>query len=307
MSGEVVLGLCYYDERMQDLRRQDRLPDEEERNIAWQAAAKELRSALLSAAKAAGLSEPRVEVVGRWKRRRLFVERDYVVERCQLSDGRTLVYKQPEGQFSNPNADCEVHCLEWLCRETKLLTDASPAMRLLELHCGGGTNTVAIAPYCDSVVAVEINRTLAEAAEENLNTNQIQNVELLRTPSAALDPVIAAGCNTVLVDPPRSGLDAETRSYVAKFDNMLYISCNPACLAADLEFLGSDFEVVKFAIFDMFPYTTHAECAVRVRRRRRRLGFFSDKGWASWALPTALAVVVAIFAMRKDMWRTRNQ
>ena len=108
-----------------------------------------------------------MDIVGRWKRRRICQERDFVEETFSLQDGQCLLYRQPEGQFSNPNAPCEVHCLDWLCREAKIICDCSPSgtARLLELHCGGGNNTIALARYFKDVVAVEINRVLAEACE----------------------------------------------------------------------------------------------------------------------------------------------
>merc|ERR1711971_663705 len=99
--------------------------------------------------------------------------------------------------------------------------------------------------------------------------NGINNVRLLRAASAEIEDGVARSCDAVLVDPPRAGLDNETRNYVAAFDHIIYISCNPVALVNDLRFLGSSFEVVSLAFFDMFPYTTHAECAVRVRRRSR--------------------------------------
>jgi len=253
---------------------------------------------------------------GRWKRRRLAVERDFVEERFELPNrGSTLRYKQPEGQFSNPNADCEVHCLGWLCRQAEeIRACATTGSKLLELHCGGGCNTVALAPYFSSVVAVEINRVLAEAAEENMRTNHIENVCLVRAASATADGYChAAGAHvdttkeTVLVDPPRSGLDAETRCLVSGFGNVLYISCNPDALAQDLLLLSSTHEVVNFIFFDMFPYTSHSECAVRLRRRNSVVAFFPYKvqprKFLLLAFVCCSTLAVASAAFLKRWWR----
>jgi len=106
----------------------------------------------------------------------------------------------------------------------------------------------------------------------------VDNVRLVRAPSSTADGYwrdAGPGSggepaqSTVLVDPPRSGLDAETLALVGGFDHALYVSCNPEALARDLGALGPSHEVVSFAFFDMFPYTSHAECAVRLRRRGR--------------------------------------
>ncbi|CAE7254194.1 trmA [Symbiodinium pilosum] len=283
LSNELMVCLAYHDARLQNLKRGQPLPEEDDaafenstQGKRWMAAARELRSFLLQAMEAAGVQGAKVDVVGRWKRRRLAVERDFVQEAFKLEDGRTLVYKQPEGQFSNPNLPCEVNCLNWLCLQAKEARKDASASRgrragsqLLELHCGGGNNTVALAPYFESVQAVEINRTLAQAAEDNLKSNSITNTTIKRAASDKIDASITAGCDVILVDPPRAGLDAGTRQSVTQFDQILYISCNPLALKGDINHLGEGFEVVALAIFDMFPYTTHAECAVRIRRRRK--------------------------------------
>eukprot|EP00419_Tripos_fusus_P012802 CAMPEP_0172668826 /NCGR_PEP_ID=MMETSP1074-20121228/9299_1 /TAXON_ID=2916 /ORGANISM="Ceratium fusus, Strain PA161109" /LENGTH=463 /DNA_ID=CAMNT_0013485519 /DNA_START=32 /DNA_END=1419 /DNA_ORIENTATION=- len=285
LTHELLVCFIYHDKRLKSRRRNEKLQGEEQASAEWEAAAKILRSALQDAMAASGV-ETRVDITGRWKRRRLVVERDYVVERLNLSNGRTLTYRQPEGQFSNPNAQCEIRCLEWLCDQASQIasTCGQEPVHLLELHCGGGNNTVALAPYFARVHAVEINRVLAEAAEENLRINDIHNVQLERAPSAManLARSAAATAQAVLVDPPRSGLDAETLQLVSGFKHVLYISCNPCALVSDLLALDESHESVAVAIFDMFPYTTHAECAVRLRQRPSKQRMPSKMWWWTW-------------------------
>lgn len=102
------------------------------------------------------------------------------------------------------------------------------------------------------------------------------------------EPPFDFGC--VLVDPPRAGLDRYTRRLVSRYDHVLYISCGPYSLLRDLQGedpataataspegrkhlalapvgLGSTHEVVAMAVLDHFPYTTHIEAAVHLRRR----------------------------------------
>lgn len=267
LSGELLVCLVYHDERLRHLRRNEQLPGADEDRERWLQAARTLRERFLEAGVAAS-----VDVIGRWKRRRLCQERDFVVEVIGLENGQRISLRQPEGQFSNPNADCEVHCLNWLCREVQRIQDHSRS-KLIEMHCGAGTNTVALAPFFEEVIAVEINRVLADAAKENLSANGIQNVRLVR--AAGADAVkasqdsgelSAAVAPALLVDPPRAGLDPLTRQWAAGFEHILYISCNPDALAEDLRLLSSH-ETVSFAVFDMFPYTSHAECAVHLQRR----------------------------------------
>ena len=73
--------------------------------------------------------------------------------------------------------------------------------------------------------------------------------------------------DVILVDPPRAGLDEDTRQLVALYEHVLYVSCNPARLREDLEALGDAYEVRRFAIFDHFAYSGHLECGAYLRRK----------------------------------------
>ena len=72
---------------------------------------------------------------------------------------------------------------------------------------------------------------------------------------------------TVLVDPPRAGLDDGTVQLVSRFNDILYISCNPETLAQNLQVLIQSHDIVKLAVFDQFPYTHHIETGVWLRKR----------------------------------------
>merc|ERR1712150_399308 len=117
LSNELLVSFAYLDERLRTLRRTECVPGEEIAAAAWRNAAEELRRVLLEALRQAGVYDASVDIVGRWKRRCLVAQRDFVTERMELEDGRVLIYKQPEGQFSNPNAPCEVRCLDWLSKQ----------------------------------------------------------------------------------------------------------------------------------------------------------------------------------------------
>jgi tRNA (uracil-5-)-methyltransferase len=73
-------------------------------------------------------------------------------------------------------------------------------------------------------------------------------------------------CETIFVDPPRSGLDDDTVKLVQGYSRILYISCNPETLCANLETLQQTHRVSRLALFDQFPYTHHMECGVLLER-----------------------------------------
>ncbi|KXZ44370.1 hypothetical protein GPECTOR_68g341 [Gonium pectorale] len=83
-----------------------------------------------------------------------------------------------------------------------------------------------------------------------------------------LGPWEALRMRTVLVDPPRAGLDEFTVQLLkVEFDRIVYISCNPETLHANLRALAATHRIARFAAFDQFPYTHHLEAGVYLVRR----------------------------------------
>jgi len=75
--------------------------------------------------------------------------------------------------------------------------------------------------------------------------------------------------STVFVDPPRAGIDVKTLQLIARFDHIIYISCNPETLADNLKVLCETHVIVRTALFDQFPYTDKIESGVWLRTMGR--------------------------------------
>ena len=73
-------------------------------------------------------------------------------------------------------------------------------------------------------------------------------------------------CNTILVDPPRAGIDDDTLAMMQNYPHIIYISCNPETLADNLKVLTQTHSITRAALFDQFPYTHHAEVGVVLTR-----------------------------------------
>ncbi|CAL1156311.1 unnamed protein product, partial [Cladocopium goreaui] len=99
-------------------------------------------------------------VSAKGKQRSYPAGQDFVDEVLQMK-GRSVKYRQPFGQFSNPNPHIAVATAEWLGDVLQHLAEPTD---LLELYCGCGSHTVALAPFFRQVLAVEINRHLVDAA-----------------------------------------------------------------------------------------------------------------------------------------------
>jgi len=216
-------------------------------------------------------------IVGRSRGQRLVVERDWVTERLSVN-GRTLEYRQPEGSFTQPNATVNSAMLAWAQR----VCAGEPERDLLELYCGIGNFTVSVAGCFRRVLATEIGAGAIAAAQHNLAANGIHNTFVARLSSAEAAAAMARERpfrrlrsfdledfrpEVLLVDPPRAGMDEDTRALAAGFNRIVYVSCNPTTLRRDIEALGSAYRVRHTALFDQFPYTPHMECGVVLERQ----------------------------------------
>ncbi|MDP2506645.1 MULTISPECIES: tRNA (uridine(54)-C5)-methyltransferase TrmA [unclassified Oceanobacter] len=217
-----------------------------------------------------------VAIIGRSRKQKVVLERDYVTEQLSV-DGQTYRYRQIEGGFTQPNGEMNQKMLSWARR-----CSAGIGGDLLELYCGNGNFSIALANCFDRVMATEISKTSVAAAQVNIADNQIDNLIIARLASEDFVQALRGekqferlkdvdlssyDFRTVLVDPPRAGLDDESVKQVQGYDNIIYISCNPETLQANLRLLSQTHTIQRCALFDQFPYTHHIETGVLLTRR----------------------------------------
>lgn len=219
-----------------------------------------------------------INFIGRSRKTKIVLDQDFAIEKMQV-DGRELIYKQVENSFTQPNGGVCQHMLHWALDVTR-----GAGGDLVELYCGNGNFTMALAPNFNSVIATEIAKVSVNAAQYNIEANNVDNVKILRMSSEEFSQALQGvrefrrlkqsnvvlsdyNFSTVLVDPPRSGLDDETVKQVAEYNNIVYVSCNPDTLLDNLRELTKTHKLERFAIFDQFPYTHHLECGVYLTRR----------------------------------------
>lgn len=234
----------------------------------WEAAARQLAGEL------------GIAIIGRSRGQKLVLENDWVQEAFEL-DGRMLRYRQLEGSFSQPNGGVNRQMLAW-ARAQAAAIGSKNGGDLLELYCGNGNFTVALAPLFDRVLATEMAKSSVQAAHINLADNAIANTAMVRLSSEEISAALsgresfqrlkdidlaAYRFSTLFVDPPRSGLDPATLELAAGFDNILYISCNPQTLRDNVAALQATHRIAAAAIFDQFPYTHHLESGLLLQRR----------------------------------------
>lgn len=212
-------------------------------------------------------------IIGRSRKQKLVLERDWVNETLEV-DGQQYYYRQIEGGFTQPNGGMNQQMLSFARTCAKELVAEQGPHDLVELYCGNGNFSVALANCFNQVLATEISKTSVHAAQINIKDNDINNLVIARLSSEEFVQALRGerqftrlqgvdlntyNFQTILVDPPRAGLDEESVKQVQQYRNIIYISCNPDTLAANLETLSQTHDVQRFALFDQFPYTHHAE------------------------------------------------
>lgn len=222
-----------------------------------------------------------VAVIGRARKQRLVLERDYVTEHLEV-EGRTFAYQQVENSFTQPNAGIAASMLAWSRDVTRPEGGGHHESDLVELYCGNGHFTVALADNFRRVLATEISRTSVASARYNFALNGVENAHVARMSSEEFARALAGErggqrvsemalddhhFSTVLVDPPRAGLDEASCEQIARFERIVYISCNPDTLFKNLERLSRTHIIRRMALFDQFPWTHHCECGVLLERR----------------------------------------
>ena len=145
---------------------------------------------------------------------------------------------------------------------------------VLDLYCGVGTITLAMAGAAGKVIGVEVIPQAVEDARDNALRNGIDNAEFFcgDAGQAALE-LERQGVrpDVVVVDPPRKGLNADTIEALHRMSprRIVYVSCDPATLARDVALLkphGYTLQTVTAA--DLFPRCAHVETVVLLSHKK---------------------------------------
>jgi tRNA (uracil-5-)-methyltransferase len=217
-----------------------------------------------------------IDIIGRAKKQKIILDKDYVTEELTINQ-RKFKFKQTENSFTQPNAQVNIKMIEWALDITQ-----NSQGDLLELYCGSGNFSVPLAQNFEKVLATEISKTSVAAAQDNIVQNNLNNLKIIRMSSEEfvqaqqgvrkfrrLEGIDLADyqCKTVLVDPPRAGLDESTVNMISQYENIVYISCNPDTLKLNLDTLLKTHTISRFALFDQFPYTQHTECGIYLKNK----------------------------------------
>ena len=147
---------------------------------------------------------------------------------------------------------------------------------VVDAYSGTGIMTALIAKKAKKVVGIE---SIPDAVKD-ANANAVRfgvgdKVTHLCGQTEELLPnlVKELGAYTLVVDPPRAGLDKAVVDTLLSFppQKIIYVSCSPATLTRDLRLLKQGFSIEKVKLFDMFPQTPHVETVVLMSKAENRM------------------------------------
>lgn len=186
-----------------------------------------------------------------------------------LEDFEGIKFKIGPKSFFQTNTD---QALE-LYRITRERANISEDDVVYDLYTGTGTIANFVAGQAKKVIGVEYVPEAIEDAKENSKLNNIDNTVFFAGDMKDVlndDFIKEHGQPDVLItDPPRAGMHEDVVNTIlrANPNRIVYVSCNSATQARDLQLLDEKYKIISAQAVDMFPQTAHVESVVTLEKR----------------------------------------
>lgn len=198
-------------------------------------------------------------------------------QNCILYKGQEAIYEYMEGlkfkigpkSFYQTNTK-QAYKLYSIAREYAALTGSEV---VYDLYTGTGTIAQFVSSKAAKVVGIEYVPEAIEDARINAAGNGITNCDFYAgdMKDVLTDEFVQkhGHPDVIILDPPRAGIHPDVAKVIlnAAPERMVYVSCNPASQARDLEILCRDYVITAVRPVDMFPQTHHVENVVALRRK----------------------------------------
>ncbi|MBQ0053796.1 MAG: 23S rRNA (uracil(1939)-C(5))-methyltransferase RlmD [Bacteroidales bacterium] len=202
---------------------------------------------------------------------------------CVVYSGNDAVYEKMENlsfkigpkSFYQTNSD-QAYRLYSIVRQAikdNYTKDSKPVV--YDLYTGTGTIGLFLSHMAEKVIGIEYVPEAIEDAKVNARNNNIGNAEFIAGDMKdILVPDFIKGHGTpdiVVLDPPRAGIHPDVAQVLldTAAPLMVYVSCNPASQARDLEVLSKKYRIVRIQPVDMFPHTVHVENVVTLKLKEQ--------------------------------------
>jgi 23S rRNA (uracil1939-C5)-methyltransferase len=140
---------------------------------------------------------------------------------------------------------------------------------IFDLFCGTGTIGLFLAKHAEKVLGIELNEDAVKVARDNAAQNKIFNIDFFTGDTLKMLNTVKERPSLVVVDPPRAGLTEKIIHKINMFGprKIIYVSCNPATMARDINWLGAyGYFLKKVQPVDMFPHSYHIENVCLIER-----------------------------------------
>lgn len=137
-----------------------------------------------------------------------------------------------------------------------------------DLYCGTGSIGIFLSPLAKKIIGVEVVEDAIEDAKKNAAINKITHASFFAGDVIKIcdDNFFAehGKPDVIITDPPRAGMHEKLVIKLLEMSapKIVYVSCNTATLARDINLLSEKYVVEKIQPVDMFPHTHHIECVV---------------------------------------------
>ena len=150
-----------------------------------------------------------------------------------------------------------------------IIGDNSYGNTLLDLYCGVGFLGQVVSDRYNKIYGIEINYYSVLDAINNANMNNIENTYYMCGDSSKIIGKIKDNNDTLLIDPPRTGLVKNMIDdvIIGNAKRIIYVSCNPISLSRDLNNLKEIYDIEKIYLLDMFSNTYHFESIVILNKK----------------------------------------
>lgn len=187
---------------------------------------------------------------------KLFKGREYIIEEME-----GLKFKVGPKSFYQTNSEQAYQ----LYKAARSMANLNGAEIVYDLYTGTGTIANFVAKQAHKVVGIEYVADAIEDAKENSKINAIDNTLFF---AGDMKDVLTQSFideqgkpDVIITDPPRAGMHVSVVNAIlyAKPQKIVYVSCNPATQARDIQLLSEVYKVDQIQPVDMFPHTHHVE------------------------------------------------
>jgi len=163
---------------------------------------------------------------------------------------------------------------ERLYQVTREFAELTGKETVYDLYCGTGSIGIFVSKYAKKIIGVETVSEAIEDARENALLNGLTHTAFF---AGDVIDVCDDGFfaehgkpDVIITDPPRAGMHEKLVYKILEMEApvIVYVSCNPATQARDLNLLGEKYEVTKIRPVDMFPHTHHIENVVQLKLKK---------------------------------------